>query len=704
MRKLYGTVIVTYRCNARCNMCDCYKDPTRPQDEITLDTIRKLPEMAFTNITGGEPFIRQDLPEIVRALLPKTDRIVISTNGYFTDRIIALCKEFPSVGIRISIEGLQATNDAIRGIPDGFNRGYGTLQTLVEMGHPDVGFGMTVQDRNHHDLLPLYRLSEKLNMEFATATLHNSFYFRKTDNKIDDKEGVSRSFEALISEMLRSKSPKQWFRAYFNHGLVNYIYGQKRLLPCEMSDDGFFIDPFGDVLPCNGMAEKASMGNLRDKDWDTLWNSERARAVRAQVHHCQRNCWMIGSASPAMHKRVLVPAVWIVKHKLRGNRYRLEENAFFRQARAQTKPLRIAMFGHKRVPGREGGVEVVVEELGKRLTADGHSVTLYNRRKKGLPAPETVDGMRIITVPTINRKNLDAIIASAGAALRTAIGSYDVVHIHAEGPCAMLWLPKLFGKRVVATIHGLDWQRAKWGGFATRFLLFGERMAVKRADALIVLSKQMQRYFHDTYGRETLYIPNGVRLPVHAAAGLLQEQWGLKENQYVLFVARIVPEKGLHYLLNAFRGLQTQLRLVIAGDSSHTDAYMARIRALAAKDNRVVLTGFVQGNALAALYSNARLYVLPSDVEGMPLTLLEAMSYGCVCLVSDIPENTEVLVGNHNTVFAHGDETALKAALETCLQAPPPTAEQRALKAQSTAEAFDWDRIARETVALAYRS
>ncbi len=156
-RTLYGTVIVTYRCNARCNMCDCFKDPTRPDEEITLEDIRKLPEMAFTNITGGEPFIRQDIPDIVRELYKKSDRIVISTNGYFTDRIIALCREFPKVGIRISIEGLQATNDAIRGIPDGFNRGYKTLKTLVEMKHPDVGSGRTVQGMNCEDFLLFHK-------------------------------------------------------------------------------------------------------------------------------------------------------------------------------------------------------------------------------------------------------------------------------------------------------------------------------------------------------------------------------------------------------------------------------------------------------------------------------------------------------------------------------------------------------------------
>lgn len=325
-RKLYGTVIVTYRCNARCKMCDCFKYPSKPSEEITLDVIRKLPEMAFTNITGGEPFIRQDLPEIVRTLYEKTDRIVISTNGYFSDRILALCEEFPNVGIRISIEGLQKTNDLIRGIPDGFNRGYGTLKKLVEMKHPDVGFGMTVQDTNCHDLIPLYHLSDELGMEFATATLHNSFYFRKNDNKIEDRREVCRCFEELINELVSSKSPKKWFRAYFNHGLINYIYGQKRLLPCEMSEDGFFLDPFGDVLPCNGTEKKVSMGNLNNTNWNELWNSDQAKKVRDQVKHCDRNCWMIGSASPAMHKRIWVPAWWIIKHKLlMGNRYILDE-------------------------------------------------------------------------------------------------------------------------------------------------------------------------------------------------------------------------------------------------------------------------------------------------------------------------------------------------------------------------------------------
>lgn len=331
---LYGTVIVTYRCNAKCNMCECWKDPSKPEDELSLDIIHKLPQMEFVNITGGEPFIRKDLPEIITELYKKSPRIVISTNGYFTERIISVCEQFPEIGIRISLEGLEDTNNAIRNIPNGWQRGYETLKTLVEKKHPDVGFGMTVQDINCHDLIPLYRISEEMSMEFATCTPHNSFYFRKTDNHINDRYEVCKCFEDLVNELLKSKSPKKWFRAYFNHGLINYIYGQPRLLPCEMSKNGFFMDPFGDVVPCNGSAQKMVMGNLKEQSWEELWNSEQAQKVREQVKHCDRNCWMVGSASPVMHKYIMTPAWWVIKHKLfMGNRYRLEENEFVCQSK-----------------------------------------------------------------------------------------------------------------------------------------------------------------------------------------------------------------------------------------------------------------------------------------------------------------------------------------------------------------------------------
>lgn len=337
MKKLNGTVIVTYRCNARCIMCNRYKCPSKPEEEISIETIKKLPPMYFTNITGGEPFIRTDLKNIVKELYKKSDRIVISTNGFFTDRIIDLCREFPDIGIRISIEGLEETNNSIRGLEDGFNKGCTTLKKLVEMGMPDIGFGMTVQDVNAKELVALYKLSDELNMEFATASLHNSFYFVEAKNIINDRLTVGQQFENLVNELLKSNSPKKWFRAYFNHGLINYIFGQKRLLPCDMAFDTFFIDPYGDVMPCNGTKDKEIMGNLNIQAWDELWNSSQAEVVRAKVRKCDRNCWMIGSVSPAMRKYIWKPARWVVLHKFlyfwKDKKYSMYENQIVRHYR-----------------------------------------------------------------------------------------------------------------------------------------------------------------------------------------------------------------------------------------------------------------------------------------------------------------------------------------------------------------------------------
>ena len=224
-----------------------------------------------------------------------------------------------------------------RGLEDGFNRGYSTLKKLVEMGMKDVGFGMTVQDLNAKDLVALYDLSNEMNMEFATASLHNSFYFVEAKNIIHDRPMVAKEFERLINELLKSKSPKKWFRAYFNHGLINYIYGQKRLLPCDMAFDTFFIDPYGDVMPCNGTKDKEVMGNLNEcESWDELWQSPRAQAVRSKVRCCDRNCWMIGSVSPAMHKYIWVPVFWVLRHKLKfwtKQKYSMYENKIVRDYR-----------------------------------------------------------------------------------------------------------------------------------------------------------------------------------------------------------------------------------------------------------------------------------------------------------------------------------------------------------------------------------
>lgn len=315
-KKLHGSIIVTYRCNARCNMCDVWKYPSKAFDEIGVEVIEKLPEMYFANVTGGEPFVRQDLPDIIEALRAKARRIVISTNGFFTERIIGLCQKYPELGIRISIEGLEEANDAIRGIPEGFKRTQDTLRKLHAMGMKDIGFAMTVQDCNYQDLIPLYEMARELDYEFATAAVHNSHYFHKWDNRIEKKDEVTAELKKLIGAMLKSRKPKEWFRAYFNYGLINYIRGRQRFLSCEMGENGFFVDPYGDVLVCNGMDRKEPLGNLNKMSWDEIWKSARADEVRGMVRACQKNCWMIGSAAPAMIHHPVKPVWWVLRNKI----------------------------------------------------------------------------------------------------------------------------------------------------------------------------------------------------------------------------------------------------------------------------------------------------------------------------------------------------------------------------------------------------
>ncbi len=312
-------LIVTYRCNAKCYMCNTWQHPYKKSDEFTPDLVDKLPDgLKFINITGGEPFIREDLDEIIEKALKKTERLVISNNGWFTDRVVKLAEKYGNrIGFRISIEGLPAANDELRGIKDGFDRGLRTLLTLKGMGIKDIGFGMTVSDRNAKDMIELYRLADSMGLEFATATTHNSFYFHTTDNALVEPEKVALEFERVAFELLKTKKLKSWFRAYFNMGLANKVRGGKRPLPCEVGSDVFFLDPAGNIMPCNGSDQPMVMGNLKNDSFDTIWQSEDALKVREQVKCCDKECWMIGSAAPAMKKRISIPLKWVIKHKLK---------------------------------------------------------------------------------------------------------------------------------------------------------------------------------------------------------------------------------------------------------------------------------------------------------------------------------------------------------------------------------------------------
>ncbi|MBK5241015.1 MAG: glycosyltransferase family 4 protein [Clostridium sp.] len=367
------------------------------------------------------------------------------------------------------------------------------------------------------------------------------------------------------------------------------------------------------------------------------------------------------------------------------------------------------MIGHKRIPSREGGIEIVVEELSTRLVAAGNTVHVYNRKghhvsgssfdRKSNGNISEYKGIKIITIPTFKNVKLNAFVYSALATFRALFGRYDCVHYHGEGPCAMLWLPHLLGIRTVVTIHGLDWQRAKWGGFATKYLKFGEKIAAKYADEVIVLSKNVQQYFLDTYGREVKFIPNGIEKPEIRETDVISKKWELKKDEYILFLGRIVPEKGLQYLIDAYKRVDTLKKLVVAGGSSHTGDYMVDIKRKSVEDGRVIFTNFVQGEELEELYSNAYLYVLPSDLEGMPISLLEAMSYGNCCLVSDIHECKEV-VEDKAVTFKRSDVEDLKVKLEWLIDNADIVGHYKSLASQFVCEKYKWDTVVEMTKKL----
>lgn len=368
--------------------------------------------------------------------------------------------------------------------------------------------------------------------------------------------------------------------------------------------------------------------------------------------------------------------------------------------------LNIAMLGQKRIPSREGGVEVVVEELATRMVKNGNNVTCYNRGGHHVSGKEydarkikEYKGIRIKTVSTINCRGLAAMSSSVFAAIRAAFGKYDVVHFHAEGPCAMLWLPKLFGKRCIATIHGLDHMRAKWGKLASTYIMLGEKCAAKHADEIIVLSKGVKDYFKETYNRDTVYIPNGVNRPEIKGTKEIKERWGLEKDSYILYLGRLVPEKGIKYLVEAFKNVKTDKKLVIAGGSSDTDEFSNELKEMAGDDERIIFTGFVQGEPLDELYGNAYIYTLPSDLEGMPLSLLEAMSYGNCCLVSDIEECASV-VEDKAIVFEKSNVDDLRKKLQEACDDEEMVENYKKNAADFICEKYSWDDVVEKTMEL----
>lgn len=369
--------------------------------------------------------------------------------------------------------------------------------------------------------------------------------------------------------------------------------------------------------------------------------------------------------------------------------------------------LKVAMIGHKHVPSREGGVEIVVEELSTRMAKKGIDVTCYNRSgKHALDKKQEVEnikeykGVKLKKVLTIDKKGLAAMTSSFFGSIRILFSKNNVVHFHAEGPSAMIPIIKFFSKkRIVVTIHGLDWQRAKWGGFATKYIKFGEKMAVKYSDEIIVLSENVQKYFKEKYNRDTNFIPNGVNEPEIKEANIIKEKFDLNKDNYILFLGRIVPEKGIHYLIDAYKQIYTDKKLVIAGGASDTSSYYQELIENSKNNEKIIFTGFVQGQELEELYSNAYIYVLPSDLEGMPLSLLEAMSYKNCCLTSDIPECKMVMEDNGVT-FKKSDVNDLKEKLQYLVDNVDVVNGYKNKSQEYVLRKYNWDEVLDKTLKL----
>lgn len=367
--------------------------------------------------------------------------------------------------------------------------------------------------------------------------------------------------------------------------------------------------------------------------------------------------------------------------------------------------MKIGIIGHKRIPSNEGGIEKGVEQHSVRMVARGHQVTAYNRGGHNVFGKEfdrkkikTYKGVKIVTIPT-TKGSSSVPIYSFLATLHAAIARYDCVSYRASGSCAMIPLAKLFGLRVVASLHGIDSQRDKWGSFASKYLEFGEKMAAQKADVCLVLSRNMKEYIDNKYGVNSVLFANGIDKPDYHTPEIIKEKYGLEKDSYILSLGRIVPEKGIHYLIDAFRKSKTDKKLIIAGGAEANKDYYNQLLQAAQGDERIIFTGFVMGQEIQEFYSNAYIFALPSNLEGMANALLEAMSYGNCCLVSDIPENTEV-VKDKAVIFEKGNVIQLTDRLQELLDDSELVNMYKKQASPYILEHYNWDLIVEQMLRI----
>lgn len=368
--------------------------------------------------------------------------------------------------------------------------------------------------------------------------------------------------------------------------------------------------------------------------------------------------------------------------------------------------MKIAVIGVKGLPAKQGGIENYCAEVYPRMVAQGHSVDLFARASYTDSAwldSYDFQGVQVRSLPSLPLRGIDAFIGSALGAIASCTKKYDIVHFHALGPALFSWLPKIASSaKVVVTCQGLDWQRAKWGNTSSSLILMGEKAAVRYAHEIIVVSKNLQSYFFDTYGRETVYIPNA---PASYAESDRKFPYGtslgLNQGRYIVFLGRLVPEKRPDLLIQAFQALKPPgWKLVLAGGVSDTSLYTSKLNDLAQGNPDVIFAGEIRGTRLAEIVRGAGLFVLPSDLEGLPLSMLEAMSQGVPVLASDIPPHQQLLSEGRGVLFRSGDINSCIHSLDWAIHHPQEMAVMAKNAQQHVEKYYNWDHITAENLKI----
>jgi glycosyltransferase involved in cell wall biosynthesis len=362
--------------------------------------------------------------------------------------------------------------------------------------------------------------------------------------------------------------------------------------------------------------------------------------------------------------------------------------------------MKIAFIGQKGIPAQTGGVERYVESLALNLAQAGQAVFVYSRFRYSGRLKE-YKGIHILPVISIPGKNLEAISQTFFACLSTAFRKFDVIHFQSIGPSSLLWLAKLLNPctPIVFTFHCQDYYHQKWGSFARWYLKLGENIACHLADKIVAISKELEIYIAKNHRKESLYIPNGANLRERVAVQDIR-RFGLEGDDYIVAISRLVRHKGLHHLIRAYQKIDSKKKLVIVGDSAHTDDYAEELRLLADNNPNIIFTGNQTGRPLAELFSNAHLFVQPSESEGLSISLLEAMSYGLPCLASDIPANKEALEDN-GYFFQNASVDDLKEKLEKILSLDESELKEKGEKAKNRVrQEYDWQGISQKILRL----